>query len=72
MNYQLYIFSQKLISPTDPSQFMLTYTVLYDRNMAIDLKKGTSHILGFQVSTLIPGGTIIVFAYGQYRLAWID
>ena len=36
--------------------------------MAIDLKKGTSHILGFQGGmaipggTVIPGGTIIIFA----------
>ena len=29
VKYQLSSFSQKLISPTDPSQFTLTYAVLY-------------------------------------------
>ena len=33
MKYQLCSFSQKLISPTDPSQFMLTYTVLLTPEM---------------------------------------
>ena len=31
VKYQLSSFSQKLISPTDPSQFTLTYAVLRQR-----------------------------------------
>ena len=46
---------------------LLTFGKNHDRNMAIDLKEGKFHILGFQGGMaipggmVIPGGTIIIF-----------